>query len=70
MRPMMMLALTLAAAQCAPSLSSHAALEAQFHGCVYVSLSGEAIIEIWRADAGTFTVLATTAAIILHHRRR
>ena len=59
---MMMLALTLAAAQCAPSPVVYAALEAQFHEArVYVGMSGEAIIEIWRADTGTFTVLATTA---------
>ena len=58
---MMFLALTLAAAQCAPSPVVYAALETQFHEArVYVGLSGEAIIEIWRADTGTFTVLATT----------
>ena len=50
------------ASSCAPSPVVYAALETQFHEArVYFGLSGEAIIEIWRADTGTFTVLATTA---------
>lgn len=58
----MILALTLAASQCAPSLTIYAALEKQFAETrVYAGVSGEAVVEIWRAETGTFTVLATTA---------